>query len=134
MWYYNEHLSDIPLQPVDMPLKMEAAGGGTVGYYGQITLEFTIPHLSELFQVKVVVMPDTDYHNIAPLLIRTAVLRHSRDKFRDQYGNWYIQRANLSVAWVHAYQYQNASDNSSNRAKMVKSIKINPGRIVTVLL
>ena len=35
--YYSKHLSSIALQSVDMPLKMETAGGGTVDYYGQIT-------------------------------------------------------------------------------------------------
>ena len=30
--YYNKHLSGKPLQPVDMPLKMEAADGGMVDY------------------------------------------------------------------------------------------------------
>ena len=48
---------------------------------------------------------------------------------RDKYGTWYIQRSNLSVAWVHAYQHLNASYYSSHTAKLVKSIKINPGRI-----
>ena len=82
--YYDKHLSNIQLQPVAMSLKIKAAGGGTVDYYGQITLQFTIPHLSEPFKVKLVVMPDIDYH-ITHLLIRT-VLRHSRDKCRDTYG------------------------------------------------
>ena len=68
---YNKHLSDIPLQSVDMPLKLEITGGSMVHYYGQITLEFTIPHSSEPSKVKVVVMLDTDYQNITPLLIRT---------------------------------------------------------------
>ena len=70
--------------------QMEAAGGGTVYYYGQITLGFTILHLSKPFKVKVVVMLDTDYHNIVPLLIRKEVLMHSRDKCRDKYGIWYM--------------------------------------------
>ena len=35
--YYGKHLSDVPLKPKDMTLKMRAAGGGTVNYYGQIT-------------------------------------------------------------------------------------------------
>ena len=100
--------------------------------YDQITLEVTIQHLSEPFKAKVVVVPDTDYHNIAPLLIGTAVLRHSRDNCRDQYGIWYIQKENLSVAWVCADQYLNTLDNSSHTAKMVKSINIHPGRIVTL--
>ena len=42
-----------------MPLKMEAAGGGTIDHYNQITLEFTIPHFCEPFKAKVVVMLDT---------------------------------------------------------------------------
>ena len=32
--YCNKHPSDIPLQPVDMPLEKEAAVGGTVYHYG----------------------------------------------------------------------------------------------------
>ena len=99
--YYDKQLSDISLQPLDMPLKMEAAVGGTVDYYGQITLEFSILHPTEPFKVKVVVMPDTDYHNITHLAIETAVLRHSMDKYGDKYGIQFMQMAkNIScMGW-----------------------------------
>ena len=114
-----------------MPPKIEAAGGATAGYHGQITLEFTIPHLCEPFRVKVAVL-NTDYHNIAGLLVRTAVFRHSRNKCRDKYGIWHIHWTDISVAWVHAYQYLNASDNSSHTAETVQSINTHPGRTVNL--
>ena len=74
--YYREHLSQCPLQPVDVPgLLLQPAGGGSMPYLGMITTSLKVPHLTSTFQAKVVVVPDTEYHYSTPALVGTGIIR-----------------------------------------------------------
>ena len=123
--YYKNHLSNYPLVPVDIPnLKVEQAGGSFIPYLGMVIIDIKVPHLTPKFKAKVVVVPDTDYHFTTPVLVGTGIIRNSRDQYKKQYGNQYLQKCELPSSWVWAYQYVNASDKSSRSAKSIKSIII----------
>ena len=112
--YYREHLSQYPLQPVDVPgLRLQPAGGGFMPYLGMIITSLKVPHLTSTFQAKVVVVPDTEYHYSTPALVGTGIIRRSRDECRQENGNNYLQRMKLPSSWVRAYEYVNAADESS---------------------
>ena len=73
--YYREHLSEYPLQPVDVPgLLLQPAGGGSMPYLGMIITSLKVPHLTSTFQAKVVVVPDTEYHYSTPALVGTGII------------------------------------------------------------
>ena len=123
--YYKNNLSNYPLVPVDMPnLKVEQASGSFIPYLGMVIMDIRIPHLTSRFKVKVVVVPDTDYHFTTPALVGTGIICNSRDQYKKQYGNWYLQKCESPSAWVHAYQCVNASDTSSRSTKSIKSMSI----------
>ena len=109
-----EHLSQHPLQPVDVPgLLLQQAGGGSMPYLGMIITSLKVPHLTYTFQAKVLVVPDTEYHYSTPALVGTGIIRRSRDECRKEKGNQYLQRMKLPSSWVQAYEYVNAADKSS---------------------
>ena len=82
------HLSQYPLQPVDVPgLLLQPAGGGPMPYLGMIITSLKVPHLTSTFQAKVVVVPDTKYHYSTPALVGTGMIRRSRDECRQENGN-----------------------------------------------
>ena len=90
--YYREHLSQYPLQPVDVPgLLLQPARGGSMPYLGMIITSLKVPHLTSTFQAKVVVVPDTEYHYSTPALVGTGIIRQSRDECRQENGNNYLQ-------------------------------------------
>ena len=125
--YYREHLSEFPLQPVDVPgLLLQPAGGGSMPYLGMIITSLNVPHLTSTFQAKVVVVPDTEYHYSTPALVGMGIMRRSRDECRQENGNQYLQRMKLPSSWVRAYQYVNAADKSSRSAKTLKTVRIQP--------
>ena len=107
--YYKNNLSNYPLVPVDIPnLKVEQAGGSFIPYLGMVIMDIKVPHLTPTFKAKVVVLPDTDYQFTTPALVGTGIICNSRDQCKKQYGNRYLQKCELSSAWVHAYQYVTA--------------------------
>ena len=125
--YYREHLSQYPLQPVDVPgLLLQPAGGGSMPYLGMIITSLKVPHLTSTFQAKVVVVPDTEYHYSTPALVGTGIIRKSRNECRQENGNQYLHRMKLPSSWVRAYQYVNAADKSSRSAKTLKTVRIQP--------
>ena len=131
--YYKNHLSNYPLVPVDIPnLKVEQVGGSFIPYLGMVIMDIKVPHLTPKFKAKVVVVPDTDYHFTTPALVGTGIIHNSRDQCKKQYGNQYLQKCELPSAWVHAYQYVNASDKSSRSVKSIKSIIIQPGQTINL--
>ena len=129
--YYKNNLSNYPLVPVDIPnLKVEQAGGSFIPYLGMVIMDIKVPHLTPTFKAKVVVVPDTDYHFTTPALVGTGIICNSRDQCKKQYSNQYLQKCELSSAWVRAYQYVTASDKSSRSAKSIKSMIIHPGQTI----
>ena len=131
--YYREHLSEYPLQPVDVPgLLLQPAGGGSMPYLGMIIISLKVPHLTSTFQAKVVVVPDTEYHYSTPALVGTGIIRRGRDKCRQENGNQYLQRMKLPSSWVRAYQYVNDADKSSQSAKTLKSVRIQPKQTINL--
>ena len=116
--YYKNNLSNYPLVPVDIPnLKVEQAGGSFIPYLRMVITDIKVPHSTLTFKAKVVVVPDIDYHFTTPALVGTGIIHNSRDQYKKQYGNRYLQKCELPSTWVHAYQYVNASDKSSRSAK-----------------
>ena len=131
--YYQKHLNQHPLQPVDVSgLLLQQAGGGSMPYLGMIITSLKVPHLTSTFQAKVVVVPDTEYHYSTPALVGTGIIRRSRDICRKENGNQYLQRMKLPSSWVRAYEYVNAADKSSRSAKTMKTVKIQPGQTINV--
>ena len=129
--YYKNNLSNYPLVPVDIPnLKVEQASGSFIPYLGMVIMDIKVPHLTQTFKAKVVVVPNTDYHFKTPVSVGTGIIHNSRDQCKKQYGNQYLQKCELPSAWICAYQYVNASDKSLRSAKSIKSMTIHPGQTI----
>ena len=130
--YYKNHLSNYPLVPVDIPnLKVKQAGGSFIPYLGMVIMDIKVPHLTPTFKAKVVV-PDTDYHFTTPVLVGTGIIYNSRNQYKKQYGNQYLQKCELQSTWVCAYQYVNVNDKSSRPAKSIKSMSIQAGQTINI--
>ena len=96
--YYREHLSQYPLQPVDVPgLHLQPAGGGFMPYLGMIITSLKVPHLTSTFQAKVVVVPGTEYHYSTPALVGTGIIRRSRDECRQENGNQLLTKNEITI-------------------------------------
>lgn len=105
--YYETHLSDIPLQPVDKLLTLECADGTELPYHGFIVCELQIDGLSdspETIDCLFLVVNETTYHETVPVLIGTNVLSVLISGTKEKYGVRFLQQAKLHTPWYLAFR------------------------------
>ena len=105
--YYETHLSDIPLQPVDKLLTLECADGSELPYHGFIVCELQIDGISdspETIDCLFLVVNETTYHESVPVLIGTNVLSVLITGTKKKYGVRFLQQAKLHTPWYLAFR------------------------------
>ena len=72
--FYEENLSTIPIQKLDLLLDIECADGKSLPYEGFIEAELEIPTIRHKVNAILLVIPESNYNNSVPLLLGTNVL------------------------------------------------------------
>lgn len=99
--FYNKHFGDVELYPVMDILNIECAGGQTLPYDGYIDVNIQaigIPS-SETQRCLMLVVPDSKYNNSVPIILGTNILWRYVNQCKEQYGDRFLQQANLFTPW-----------------------------------
>ena len=70
--YYNSHLQGYSLRPLHDLLEVRGATGSKLPYLGYVEVPLTLGDL--VMEVLLLVVPDTEYNKLVPLLVGTNVL------------------------------------------------------------
>ena len=83
--FYNKHLSDCRIHPVESLLRVVGAAGQDVPFLGYVDVEVEFPveeaGLCSRLQALVLVVPDNAYNQRVPLVIGTNIVRECKDWF-----------------------------------------------------
>ena len=86
--FYNSHLSDLELHPLQEIINIECAGGQMLPYDGYIEADLSLADQKEgtkstfLF----LVVPETEYNSEVPLLLGTNALRPLMESYKEKHG------------------------------------------------
>ena len=94
---------DLKVQPLEHLLTVEGAGGHKLFYLGYVEVDITCADIN-LFDLSVImlVVPNTKYHNIVPVLLGTNILRLLTDGQVVQNPIWHNVLAKLAKQQVIA--------------------------------
>ena len=76
--FWMEHFPDSPIKPLDDLLTASGAGGSQILYQGYVEVDIKLPG-SEASPFPFLVVGDTDYNSLVPVLIGTNVLHKTLD-------------------------------------------------------
>ena len=102
--FYEENLSTIPIQKLDLLLDIECADGKSLPYEGFIEAELEIPTIRHKVNAILLVIPESNYNNSVPLLLGTNVLGVIMEILRKQEGEKYLQKSNLTTDWYLTFR------------------------------
>ena len=93
--FYNEHLSDITLQPLNCIINIECANGIDLPYKGFIEVDVTFIDLhsteSKILACMLLVVPDNAYSRNVPLLLGTNVLSELVTQCEKDFGKTFAR-------------------------------------------
>ena len=103
--FYNKHLSDCIIHPVESLFRVVGAAGQDVPFL-EVEVEFAVEEagLCSRLQALVLVVPDNAYNQGVPLVIGTNIVRECKDCCEEQGGAGFLQRTHTSSAWKTAYR------------------------------
>ena len=105
--FYNEHLSQIPINPIGDILNIECADGKQLPYIGYIESDIAVN--SGLPSAKpqpclLLITPNTKYSERTPVIIGTNILQELLDDCRQTFGVSFLQKANLHTPWYLSFR------------------------------
>ena len=127
--YWRDNMGDQhPLNPIQDFIHIECADGKPLPYLGYISTEVRIstgiPKSSSVTCL-LLVTPDTKYASQVPVILGTNIMGEFLRECKDNFGNQYLQRANLHVPWFLAFRCIEIRDKdlkkNKNRIAIVKS-------------
>ncbi|KAK3108916.1 hypothetical protein FSP39_018571 [Pinctada imbricata] len=132
--FHQQHLQHLPILPLDEIIHIECADGGTLPYLGYIEVTITspgLPHASDTtMHYPILVVPDSNYNKDVPVLLGTNILRHLLSEVHTNYGDQYLQTANLHTPWYLTFRSMTLRDKElkrkQNRLGIVKSAETHP--------
>jgi transposase InsO family protein len=104
--FYDKHLSQHPIQSLDILLDIECADGQSLPYEGYIDADIEVLGLpaSEAVNCLLLVVPDSRYSSTVPLLFGTNIMSHFMKTCQQQYGDRFLQVADLFTPWYLAFR------------------------------
>lgn len=102
--YYNQYLSELPLQNINTLLDIECAGGQQLPYKGYIETHLKLTDDSDIHPCVLLVIPDSNYNTKVPLLIGTNILQPIMDFYKEQHGTRFLQSSNLTTPWYLTFR------------------------------
>lgn len=142
--FYLEHLSSLLLQPVDF-LQIKGADDHRVPYLGYIAVDITLPDddhgSSQTHTTLALVVPDTVFHQQAPVLLGTNLLHLCYTTCIERYGPSWTEWP-VSSTWKQAYNcfamvgniVEKAVFNTKPHHIEANSRKVIVGRVETSIL
>jgi len=122
--FYMKHFFDTPLHELNNILDIECAGGQLLPYSGYIVIQLAVagfPHEQSLL----LVVPDSNYNSLVPLLLGTNILSHCMTKCHQVCGDKMLQHHILPAAWNLAFRSLKTREQqlkkNKHRLGMVKS-------------
>lgn len=117
--FHKNHLSHLPVHPVNALLEIEGAGGQQVPYLGyieaRVTFPLSVPGREEELVVLALVVPECKFNSRTPLLIGTNVLLRLYDKVLEQDGPEFIRKLtsrDLAVIFQHIAQMRDLDNHA----------------------
>lgn len=103
--FYQQHLSDHEIHPVEPLLRVVGAAGQAVPFLSYVDVEFPENEagLSGCVQALGLVVPDNAYHQGVPLVVGTNIVKECKDRSEERDGVGFLQRTQTS-AWRQAYK------------------------------
>ena len=130
--FYNQHLSQIPLQSLSYLLNIECADGQQLPYKGYVEADLQLHGSADtnthpgLF----LVIPDSEYHNHVPVLIGTSILAEVMKDVKKQHGQRFLQDAKLQTPYYLAFRCMTLRnkelERQHNRLALIKSAETRP--------
>ena len=102
--YYNQYLSELPLQNINTLLDIEYAGGQQLPYKGYIETHLKLTDDSDIHPCVLLVIPDSNYNTKVPLFIGTNILQPIMDFYKEQHGTRFLQSSNLTTPWYLTFR------------------------------
>ena len=116
--FYQDHLQELVLQPVEEILRIECAGGQHLPYLGFIEADVSVFDLEIKEKSTVLlVVPDTDYNARVPLLLGTNILRPLMETCRCDKGQQFLQKVAKATPWWLTFRCLSVEDRAVTRAK-----------------
>jgi transposase InsO family protein len=113
--YFDEHLYSHRINPVQDLLELEGAGGHSLPYFGYVEVDIEIPGIIGVFEVLLLVVPDTRYGDSVPVILGTNMLRPVMDAEIKQHGVRWLQKTATKGPWQLAYRCLNFQDKQLDR-------------------
>ena len=106
MSFYEKHFQHKVIQNLDTILTLHGADGHELPYEGFIEADITAPGLNsdDNFPCIFLVVPTTEYHETAPLLLGTNILRVLLEHTKSNHGIRFLQEAKLHTPWFLAFR------------------------------
>ena len=142
--FYQQYLSDEPIQQLDKILHIECADGENLPYLGYVAADLELPGTSTTVQPQrclLLVVPDSTYNRQIPLLLGTNVLTAAMKDVKQRFGPRFLQDAELHTPWYLTFRClllrERELNKRCNRLGIIKcaegkTIRIQPNRDVVL--
>ena len=103
--FYSDHLSHIEVFPLVDFLNIECADGQCLPYSGYIEVDVVLKGVFDKpMTCLFLIVPESRYNSKVPILLGTNVLSPALDDCRTQYGDRFLQIANIHTPWYLAFR------------------------------
>lgn len=133
--FYDAHLVDFPLHPINDLLKVECASGQLLPYVGYVEAELRATGITETSgqPALFLVVPDTRYSNDVPVLLGTNLLQPLVDGCREEQGPRFVQKIAHLTPWWLAFRCLSLKKRETARAAgRVGIVKCNSAGTLTI--
>ena len=99
--FYERHLPDQPIQPVEDIVRVVGAGGTVT-----IDVGFPKDEIAEgPLKTLALVVPNNNYNQRVPVIIGTNLVKQCMDECQRVAGQRFLETANISSKWKRVYQF-----------------------------
>ena len=117
--FYDKHLSDQSIQPVEDIVRVVGAGEIEVPFLGYVTIDVGFPK-DEMgaegpLKTLALVVPNNNYNQRVPVIIGTNLVKQCMDECQRVAGQRFIETASISSKWKRVYQFIQSQERFTNR-------------------
>lgn len=101
--FYRTHLARFPLKRINTLIEVEGASGQLLPYLGYVELTLKLPRLDIEQPCPFLVVGQTRYNSLVPVLVGTNVLHRLIHHLHRMFGDRFSQKSGLGGAWSLAF-------------------------------
>ena len=103
--FYQQYFSHIPIEPITSILNIECADGNGLPYLGYVVVDVSVDGFVVTPQpCLLLVVHNSNYNSNVPVLLGTNVLSALMYSCKKNYGDIFLQEANLKTPWYLAFR------------------------------